>query len=446
MLVTPVMIFNNLAVLVELLVAQVLFAYTLPRRPHVWRNAILAIGGAVIADIALAAAFYGVREIFPSALVNSIANFMLLFVVVNLVALAILDVEPHIVIAISICAYAIQHIASAITYIGHSIREALPLASLHTWLAGELLRIVIFALTYYACFRWFSQRFDVTKMRVSSVTSLVFLTVSTLSVTLGLSSYASTTVVSTSTFIILRFVSILVCVMILLMFHEIAQNQELSDELAFVRQMNDLQTHQYELLKNTIDATNVHYHDLKHQIARIRASSSHDSKHSSVTNEVLDEISREASTWDSIAKTGNASLDVVLTHKSLECTRKNIHFTYMIDATCVEGINDHDIYSLFGNALDNAIEATEKIQDEDKRVIKLTGTMRGALAHINIVNYFEELQRNEQGEILTTKSDFSSHGYGLKSMRMIVEKLGGDMTITTDEGIFDLHILLPSHA
>ncbi|ETY71827.1 ATP-binding protein [Bifidobacterium moukalabense] len=115
----------------------------------------------------------------------------------------------------------------------------------------------------------------------------------------------------------------------------------------------------------------------------------------------------------------------------------------MFDAGCLDDVSDYDIYSLFGNALDNAIEACEKLADEERRVIKLTGVMRGRLASINIVNYFDELDRNGQGEIITTKSDKTSHGYGLKSIRMIVARLGGDMSVTTENGIFDVSIMLP---
>lgn len=441
-LVSPLTLFNNEAVIVEMMVAQALFALQVPKKPCFKRRLVVAIPALLLFTALLAIAFYGGHALIRIGVLRSVTNFLLLYLAANVAATAVLDCGAHVVMSISICGYAVQHIASACTSLGHLAREALPFAPLHTWLAGELLRIMMFVAVYVACHLCFIRRFDVMRMRVSSNASLLFLALSMLGVTLGLSSYASVGTHAVATSFVFRSVSILVCVMILLMFGELSRNHRLTDELAFMKRMNDMRTNYYELLKDTIDTTNVHYHDLKHQVARLRTTVN-EAGGTQASNAMLDEISQSVSAYGSIAKTGNAALDVVLTQKNLECDRKNIRFTYMFDAGCLDDVSDYDIYSLFGNALDNAIEACEKLADEERRVIKLTGVMRGRLASINIVNYFDELDRNGQGEIITTKSDKTSHGYGLKSIRMIVARLGGDMSVTTENGIFDVSIMLP---
>lgn len=442
---SSIALFNNEAVLVEMTVAQILFSMKVPRKPHHRRRFVVVSLTSAVCTAVLTAIWYGAIGSTLDGVLRSFVNFLLLFILVTIATAFILDCDAHVVVSISICGYALQHIASACTNLARLAGEALQLPMMHSWICGEMMRIVIFVVVYAVAYICFVRHFDVMKMRMSSNISLMFLTLSTLAVTLGLSSYASTGTHSAATSFVFRSVSILVCVMVLLMFSELSRNQRLSDELAFVKRMNDMRINYYELLKDTIDTTNIHYHDLKHQVARLRASvnltgSAQDA------NAMLDEISKSVNTYDSIAKTGNAALDVVLTQKSMECGRKNIRFTYMFDTGCLDGISDYDIYSLFGNALDNAIEASEKIADANRKVIKLTGTMRGALASINIVNYYEELHRNEQGDIITTKRDKDSHGYGLKSIRMTVDRLGGGMSVTAEHGMFDLNIMLPKNS
>ena len=103
-----------------------------------------------------------------------------------------------------------------------------------------------------------------------------------------------------------------------------------------------------------------------------------------------------------------------------------------------------DVYSLFGNALDNAIEAVIKLQDKEKRVIGLKVRSAGELISVTLKNFYEgELLLDEEGFPDTTKEDKDYHGYGMKSIRMIVEKYDGDVSILTKEGVFYLNILLP---
>lgn len=438
----PLGVFNNEAVVVELLVAHLLFARSLPRRTHVRARmaaalAVMLVVGAILAYVSAP---------IPSPVIRSVVNFALLFLATLPAVWLVWRCDWRTAVTTGTCGYALQHIATAITVLCHMVRESSGVPWLLTWEAGEMLRIVVFAVTYMVCAVWFIRGFDVAKACVGSAASLAFLVFCVLAISLGLSSYAYAVedVQSAATRFALRAVSLLVCVMTLQMFRELARSQHLSDEMAFMRRMNDMRTDYYELLKDSIDLTNIRYHDFKHQIARLRAmgAGSGDAD-DSARQEVLDELAESVGDYGSIVATGNAALDVVLTQKSLECKRKGIRLTVMMDAGCLEGVVDRDIYSLFGNALDNAIEALERVADPERRVAKLTGVRRGKLANIHLTNYYEHVARDDSGALVTTKDDTLAHGFGLKSMRMIVEGLGGDMTTIADDGIFDLNIVLP---
>ena len=107
-------------------------------------------------------------------------------------------------------------------------------------------------------------------------------------------------------------------------------------------------------------------------------------------------------------------------------------------------MNEGDIYALFGNALDNAIEAVVKIKETDKRIIELKIHTVNNLLTINIRNSFDgSVIFDESGLPKTTKEDSSYHGYGVKSISMIVDKYDGNATFKTHNKMFSANILIP---
>ena len=106
-------------------------------------------------------------------------------------------------------------------------------------------------------------------------------------------------------------------------------------------------------------------------------------------------------------------------------------------------MKEMDISSIFGNALDNAIECELKIPDKEKRLIHVSAYSQKNFLIIRFENYFE-------GEIdlghdlpATTKNDPQFHGYGLKSLRYTVMKYGGAVDVSTQEQWFILKIVIP---
>jgi len=102
-----------------------------------------------------------------------------------------------------------------------------------------------------------------------------------------------------------------------------------------------------------------------------------------------------------------------------------------------------DVYAIFGNALDNAITAVEKISDKEKRVINLKVLNQNNMFMLQLQNYYNGVLSFEDGMPLTTKTDKTQHGFGVKSIRYLAEKYGGTMTVNAKDGIFTLQILLP---
>ena len=147
--------------------------------------------------------------------------------------------------------------------------------------------------------------------------------------------------------------------------------------------------------------------------------------------------------YDCSVKTGNRVLDTVLTEKSLLCEKHQIECTWMADGRLLEFISPVDLYTLFGNALDNAIEASEQVPDADARNISVTAQKRLGAVFIQVENYFAHDLRKDKERIISTKKDARNHGFGLESIRQIAMRYGGSMDISTEDNLFTLSILLP---
>ena len=141
-----------------------------------------------------------------------------------------------------------------------------------------------------------------------------------------------------------------------------------------------------------------------------------------------------------MVRTGNDALDIILTEKSLVCSKENIQFSCIVDGEKLGFFSDEDVYALFGNIIDNAIEAVRDVEPS-KRTISLRVRMIGDMLVVGASNYYASAIKRSGGEIVTSKDDKNHHGFGLKSIRYICERYGGSMDIKTDNNVFAITLL-----
>ena len=93
--------------------------------------------------------------------------------------------------------------------------------------------------------------------------------------------------------------------------------------------------------------------------------------------------------------------------------------------------------------LDNAIEATEKLEDEEEKQIFIKLIYQKKRLFIEIRNpYRGSLKKGRSGDYLSGKKDQENHGIGLKSVRKVVEKYDGTLDIHTENQQFQITIIL----
>ena len=204
-----------------------------------------------------------------------------------------------------------------------------------------------------------------------------------------------------------------------------------------VEQLLAQSVRQYNVSKENIELLNIKCHDLRHQIRAFHRDGKIDAS-------LLGEIERVVDNYDCTVRTGNGALDVLLTEKSLLCRSKNIRFTCLADGAGLSYMDPYDLYALFGNALENAIEAAEQIDDPERRVIGLTMRAMGGFYTINLQNYVAgAVTLDEEGMPVTHKADKNNHGFGVRSMNMLAEKYGGALSYKAEGGVFNLNMVLP---
>ena len=192
----------------------------------------------------------------------------------------------------------------------------------------------------------------------------------------------------------------------------------------------------YQLSKDAMAVVNQHYHDMKHQI-NVLANMENDEKRRGI----LTEMENDIAVYDAVVRTGNTYLDTVLTEKKLICHSKEIQMSCIVDGQQLEFIDELDLYTFMGNALDNAIEANEKIIDSSKRWISVQIQNKKGIILIEIVNPYEG-HLNSKGDLFeTTKGDTVSHGFGLISIKNIVERYNGQLIIKTENNKFLIRII-----
>lgn len=224
---------------------------------------------------------------------------------------------------------------------------------------------------------------------------------------------------------------------ILFAYHMQLQEVKMKLENEFLSNTLRMQYENYKLSEESVALVNQKYHDLKHQIATLRAAVNEEEKEA-----YLDQMEHDIKCYEAQNKTGNRILDTILTAKTIQCQNHGISLTCVADGKELEFMQPMDISALFGNALDNAIESVNKIGDPQKRLIHVSVSRQKNFLRIKVENCYEGELEFENGMPKTTKQDKRFHGYGMKSIRKIVEKYNGSVTVNAKDGWFELRILM----
>lgn len=226
---------------------------------------------------------------------------------------------------------------------------------------------------------------------------------------------------------------------ILYAYHILRKEMQVKCDLDAMHNILQSQYTSYRKSSESIDIVNRKYHDLKYQIAVLRAEE--DSKKRMA---FLDEMESEIKIYEAQNKTGNSVVDTILTGKSITCQKHNIELTCVVDGKLLNFMHVMDICTILGNALDNAIECEIQIAEQEKRLIHMEVLSKKDFIVLRFENYFEGELEFEDSLPTTKKANKQYHGYGIKSIQYTAKKYQGWVTINKRGNWFELNIVIPA--
>ena len=421
--------FTTNGMVVELVVSTLLFTWWLERRDMFWWRFLTGIAIMLVESMLWNA--YIPQHFLTITVQNVIA-----FALVILWILQCWNVNIRQALFYFIMAGATQHLvyrgARLLSVSLHQIWESA--AWIDTY-AYSLAQIPLYILAYLVFGRPMARK-DISMVGGRSVFALLLGMMLCVSVFTNMFNAVATPVeeATADVYTVFSLFDFVTCVFMLELAIELVSKQRAHAEGEVLRQLLYQQKRQMENTKETIDLLNVKAHDLKKQISQLG---------SSISQEQTDELRRLVDVYDSSVRTGNETLDVLLANKSMQCEQRGIQFDRMIDGGILDFMNPADIYSLVGNALDNALEAVSVLPRNAERYISVRIRRNKGMAMVRVENPFSGTLDFADGLPMTTKEDARYHGFGTRSIRMIAQKYHGYMSISARDGIFRLTVILP---
>ncbi len=177
------------------------------------------------------------------------------------------------------------------------------------------------------------------------------------------------------------------------------------------------------------------YHDIKNHLVVLKELPQREQ------STYLQNIQKVISDYEKIPSTGSQVLDVILSDKMALMDTLGIRFSHNLQLDDTMRLENIDIVTIFGNAIDNAIEACIQIPMGERFIKINSASGRGML----IVKISNPTILNDAKNLKTRKQDQDDHGIGLQNIKMSIDKYHGEMVTDIHDEVFSLSILLPQN-
>ena len=349
---------------IQLFISEAVFLIGVPRREKFALRLALSLAGYGIASVGC----YELMDSFPETMVVPyILLWMCLFALSLGVIITCFDISFTELLFIGVGGYATEHTAFAaakvIQYATGMYEERI--GAVWEYILFRLLPYILVAgLMYFCVIRRNRRKGDVEKRDIR----MILLALVILFTAVVLSGLTDSTVVlagrSVLRNVICPLYSLVCAVLVILIEFYFSRENRLTREREIMEQMLQMSYAQQKSSKEAIDIINIKCHDLKHQMGMLSRIDDADERH-----QYIDEMRQAVSIYDATYHTGSESLDYILREKTLLCDEYGISLSCMVDGSVIGFMHAPDIYSLFGNILDNAVESARKEKVPEKRLI-----------------------------------------------------------------------------
>lgn len=154
----------------------------------------------------------------------------------------------------------------------------------------------------------------------------------------------------------------------------------------------------------------------------------------------IEQLDTQLMNVDTLLKTGNVSLDAILSAKIAQAKAENIAVAVKANVPDSLTVSDLELSIIIGNLLDNAIEACCAAAGE--RFIRVFITMKGNMLYFSMLNT-SGAKRKKVGSLFATHKD-GVHGFGLRRAEAILAEHGGWVKYNSEDGAFTSEFLVPA--
>lgn len=186
-------------------------------------------------------------------------------------------------------------------------------------------------------------------------------------------------------------------------------------------EQTDMLAENYETLIQRFRSSQMHYHDMKNHNLVLEGYL-RTGKYEKA-EAYMKQLSSSVSSVEPGQWTGIGLLDFLLECKQREAKEKKIYFNIHSEPICLK-LSNQELAALFGNALDNAIEACGQME-EGTGWIRVDIRRKQEMVFVKITNSSPSPPRYENGRIVSSKADLENHGWGWASMQAVVDRNSG---------------------
>ena len=154
----------------------------------------------------------------------------------------------------------------------------------------------------------------------------------------------------------------------------------------------------------------------------------------------IEQLDNQLMNVDNLLKTGNVSLDAILSAKIAQAKVDSITVTVKANVPDSLTISDVELSIIIGNLLDNAIEACRSV--DSNRFIRIYISMKGKMLYFSMLNSSGE-KKKKTGSLFATQKE-GMHGFGLRRAEAILEEHGGWVKYNSEDGAFTSEFLVPA--
>lgn len=202
----------------------------------------------------------------------------------------------------------------------------------------------------------------------------------------------------------------------------------------------ELQRQSAEKMENAYNHTRALRHDLKNHLHALSGLLADNDTVGAL--EYIQTMQSDLEDAAYFAVTGNTAVDAILNEKLFTAQRQQTNLRFDAISLKETKVKPMDLCIILSNALDNALEACQKIQDTQARTITLKLREEADFLLICVQNPVSEPPKRYGNRFLSDKKDRENHGVGLRSIRSTAEKYNGEFLAECKENVFTLLVRL----